>query len=174
MSQVFASYRGRGILGGLLLLGVMTGCSMAPPIVSVAPLPTQAQLEAMRTTQSRVLPLARESVFPKVLGVLMDMGYQVRCASQELGQVNIHQTWYDDTRAVRPELTMEATLLFQSEDAHSTRVRVVATGRWNLISVGRSMDATVTGAQPALDSEECRRFLEQLEARLSPLPNPTR
>lgn len=173
MSLLFATRTGKGILGGLLLLGVMTGCSMAPPIVSVAPLPTQAQLDAMRTIQSRVLPLPRPSVFPKVLGVLMDMGYQVRCANQELGQVNIHQTWYDDTRAARPELTMEATLLFQSEDDHSTRVRVVATGRWNLISVGRSMDATVTGAQPALDSEECRRFLDQLEARLAAVPAPT-
>jgi hypothetical protein len=133
-------------------------------------MPSQAQAEALQTIQSRVLPLPREQVFPRVLGVLMDLGYQVRCASQDLGQVNIYQTWYDDTRAARPELSLEATLLFQVEDSNSTRVRIVATGRWNLISSGHSVSASVTGAQPALDSAECRRFLEQLEARLCPAP----
>ena len=163
-----------GLVGCALSLGFSLGCSLAYPNLSVAPLPSQAQIDALNTVQSRSLPVPSTQVFPKVLGVLMDMGYQVRCANQELGQVNIYQTWYDETRAARPELSMEATLLFQTEGTGSTRVRIVATGRWNLISVGRHGDATVTGARPALDSGECKRFLEQLEARLCPPPAPGR
>lgn len=169
MPLLFESSSVRVLAGCTLFLAVEMGCApLGTPTMTVAPSPSQAQVEALRTAQSRVLPLSREAVFPKVIGVLMDLGYQVRCANQELGQVNFCQTWYDNTRVDHPELTMEATLLFQAEDARSTRVRIVATGRWNVISIGRSVDATVTGSQPALDSQQCKRFLEQLEEKLCP------
>jgi hypothetical protein len=142
----------------------MVGCSISAPLAFVPPGPAAAG--DSNPVQSRTLLLPWNQVFPKVLDVLMDMGYQIRCADEGLGQVNIYQTWYDETRAARPELSLEATLLFRPQRPGETSVRIVATGRWNWISSGRSGSATVTEAQPALASTECRQFLDQLEARL--------
>lgn len=155
-----------GLLGSALL---MQGC-LPPPAVALAPVPNQAQAEATAAGQSRVLPLPRREVFPRVLGVLMDLGYQVRSANADLGQVSIYQAWYDETQAARPELSLEATLLFQEEGA-GTRVRILATGRWNVVSQGKHQISLLAGAQPGQEAAASRRFLDLLEARLCPAPS---
>lgn len=156
-------------LGGLLASALlMQGC-MAPPAMSLAPVPNQAQAEGAAASQSRVLPLPRRDVFPKVIGVIMDLGYQVRSANADLGQVSIHQAWYDETQAARPELSLEATLLFH-EAGEGTRVRILAAGRWNIVSQGKHQISLLTGTQPDQEAAACRRFLDLLEARLCPAP----
>jgi hypothetical protein len=153
-----------GLLGSALL---MQGCLPPPTIISMAPVPNQAQAEAAAAGQNRVLPLSRREVFPRVLGVLMDLGYQVRSVNADLGQVNIYQAWYDETRAGLPELSLEATLLFQ-EEGGGTRIRILAAGR--VVKQGKHPFAQITGSLPDQDAAVCRRFLELLEARLCPVP----
>jgi len=157
---------------GCLLASVllMQGC-VPPPAVSLAPVRSQAQAEAAIASRSRVLPLPRREVFPKVLGVIMDLGYQVRSANADLGQVSIYQAWYDETQAARPELQLEATLLFQ-EEGGGTRVRILPAGR--IVSQGKHQVSLMTGALPDQDAATCRRFLDLLEARLCPpsIPKP--
>lgn len=152
--------------GGVAVGALLTLGCMAPPVVSMAPVPTAAQAEAASAARTRVLPLARGQVFPRVIQVLMDLGYQVRCVNADLGQVNLYQAWYDDRMATHPELSLEATLLFLEDGPGRTRVQIAATGRWNVVSHGKNVSAMLNGAQPALDSSECRQFLELLEARL--------
>ena len=172
MTRSVLSPLGCASLGSALLLALAFGCA-EPPVAFVPPTGNPASPGNPSSVQSRVLPIARDQVFPKVLSVLMDMGYQVRCVNPDLGQVNIYQTWYDTTLAARPELSLEATLLFLPENASQTRVRVVATGHWGYISVGRNNSATVTGAQPVLEAGDSLQFLEQLQARLCPAATPS-
>jgi hypothetical protein len=149
---------------GLLALALCLGCQ--PPTVGLAPVPAPAKVEALRQSQSRVLPIPMGKVFPKVLGILMDLGYQIRCVDQGAGQINIYQSWKDDTHMAQPDMSMEATLLFEPRDADSTSVRIVASGNWSFISSGKHSSGTVTSSQPTLDSSECGRLLEILEQRL--------
>jgi hypothetical protein len=150
----------------LLLLAACVGCQGPVAVVGIAPVPPQAGQEAARTLQSRVLPIPVEKVFPQVLGVLMDLGYQVRSANRELGLINIYQSWREEAWSAQPTISLEASLLFQAEGPGATRVRMAATGGWNVLAVGRHAQGNVTGIQPALDPAECRRFLELLEQRL--------
>lgn len=153
--------------GGIAAVALLSlGCSMRPPVVPMAPVPTAAQVEATSAARTRVLPMPRGQVFPKVIQVLMDLGYQVRCVNADLGQVNFYQAWYDDRMAAHPELSLEATLLFLEEGPGRTRVQIAATGRWNVVSHGKNASAMLNGVQPALDSSEYRQFLDLLEARL--------
>lgn len=150
---------------GLLTLGLALGCT--PPVVHFPAPPTETQVQARSSEQSRLLPLSREKLFPRVLEVLLDMGFQVRCASQELGQVNIQQTWKDASQAGL-DISVEATLLFLPEGTDATRVRMVASGNWSGISSGKHSSATITAAAPPLPSDEYQRFLDQLASRLCP------
>jgi hypothetical protein len=102
------------------------------------------------------------------------MGYQVRSANADLGLVNLSRTWYDETLSARPALTVEATLLFQADGQESTRLLVLPTGRWSVVSLGGkdSASATVTRAQPALDARAVQPFLDELARRLA-APSPS-
>ena len=117
----------------------------------------------------RTLPLPRPQVFPKVVAVLLDMGYQVRSANAELGLVSLSRTWFDDTLLARPEMSVDATLLFQADGPDRTRVLMLPTGRWSLVSArGKdSGSATVMGAQPALAEKDVSPFLDELARRLA-------
>ena len=139
------------------------GCN--PPEVHLASMPLAAPTRAETEVQSRVLPLALDKAFPKALDVLMDMGCQVRCASQEAGQINIYKVWYDTSQHSKPQITLEATLLFRAETPTSTRIRMSAIGIWKVISTGgkNSADADISGAVPTQDASDYQFFLDRLE-----------
>ena len=159
--------------GSALGLALGLGCAPPPPF-TVPPPAGQAGPGAMDVVQSRTLPIAPDQVFPRVLGVLLDMGYQIRSADRELMFVNIHRTWFDETLVARPELSMGATLLFEAAGPGTTRVRILPTGRWSLVNSVEGGRATVTLAEPSLDPRESQRFLDQLARRLCPDPAPGR
>jgi hypothetical protein len=148
---------------GLALLIVEVGCE--PPQVHLPPPPSEPEARALATLRTQTIPLARDVVFPKAMGVLLDLGFQVRCASQELGQVNIAKTWTDRSQAGAPDVTVEATLLFLPDGPDRTKVRMLASGQWSAISGGKHA-ATITGVAESLASEDCRAFLDQLVERL--------
>ena len=153
---------------GLLALALAIGCQPPALNVGLAPVPPPAQIEATREAQSRVLPIPIATVFPRVVGVLLDLGYQVRFANRDLGQVNIFKTWQDGTWSDTPRYSMEATLFFQPEGPGATRVRAAATGRREQV-LGESYSLSVSEPQ-ALAPDQCQRLLEILEQRLVPAP----
>ncbi len=155
--------------GSALGLALGLGCAPPPPF-TVPPPAGQAGPGAPEVVQSRTLPIAPDQVFPRVLGVLLDMGYQIRSANRELMFVNIHRTWFDETLVGRPELSMGATLLFEAAGPGTTRVRILPTGRWSRVNSVEGGSATVTLAEPSLDPKESQRFLDQLARRLCPDP----
>jgi hypothetical protein len=150
------------IAPGLLLLLIDLGC--APPEVHLPPPPSEPEARALASLQTQTIPLGRDAVFPKVVGVLLDLGFQVRCASQELGQVNIQKTWTDRSQLSTPDITVEATLLFLPDGPDRTKVRMLASGQWSTIG----KHANTVGLAPSLASEDCKVFLDQLVERLGP------
>lgn len=134
-------------LPALAILSGSVGC-LAPQL---PPVPS----EAASSSLVRVMPIARDQVFPKVVGVLMAMGYQVRCVNPDVGQVNIFRTWeVVHGLSTRVPLTMEGTLFFQPEGAGTTRVRTLVT----------EIDP-INGRQ-ILDPDLCQELLRQLESAL--------
>jgi hypothetical protein len=95
-------------------------------------------------------------VFPKVLDVLVDLGYQVRCANQELGQVNIHRAWTEMVMGNPFQYSIEATLLFRTETPGSTRVRIIVESQ-----------SRADGRQ-ILDPVQCQMLLQTIEKALKP------
>jgi len=158
----------RSIFGCLLSLLGCLACQPPSPTVPLAPLPTPAQAKAQAESQVRVLPIAKAQVFPKVLEVLMDMGFHIRCADEALGQVNIYQAWEDQRYSGDPHFSMEATLLFLDAGPGTTRVRMAGTGHWNVWVSGSHLATTAEGTMPALSPEDSRAFLDRLQARLCP------
>ncbi|MDR3684235.1 MAG: hypothetical protein P4L11_10960 [Geothrix sp.] len=154
------------------LLALLGGLACQPPNLSVplAPLPSPEQARIQAESQIRVLPLPKAQVFPKVLEVLMDMGFHIRCADEALGQVNIYQAWEDPRYSADPHFSMEATLLFLDAAPGTTRVRMAGTGHWNVWVSGKTLATTAQGTMPALSPEDCREFLDRLQARLCPRP----
>jgi hypothetical protein len=153
----------------LALLGSLA-CQRPNLTVPLAPLPSPDQAKSEAESQIRVLPIAKAQVFPKVLEVLMDMGFQIRCADGALGQVNIFQAWDDPRYAADPHFSMEATLLFLDSGSMATRVRMSGTGRWNVWVSGQNRATNVQGTRPTLSPEDCREFLDRLQAMLCPRP----
>jgi hypothetical protein len=103
------------------------------------------------------MPVARESVFPKVLDVLIDLGYQVRCVNLELGQVNIHRAWTERNALGNPfSYLIEATLLFRHEGPQSTRVRVIVESQ------------SIVDGRQILDPAQCQILLQTIENALRP------
>ncbi len=156
---------------GVLGLALVLGCT--PPSFSLPTTPGSGGDLSAGPPLTRTLAIPRVQVFPKVVEVLMNMGYQVRSASADLGLVNLSRTWYDETLAARPALSMEATLLFQADGQGGTRLFMLPTGHWSVVSVGGkdSASATVTTAQPALDVRDVQPFLDELAKRLA-APSP--
>ena len=159
---------------GLGALGLTLALGCTPPDFSLPTTSGSVGQPSAGSAMTRTLALPRGQVFPKVVEVLLDMGYQVRSASADLGLVNLSRTWYDETLSARPALTMEATLLFQADGQESTRLLVLPTGHWSVVSIGGkdSASATVTRAQPALDARAVQPFMDELARRLvAPSPS---
>lgn len=134
-------------LPALAILAGSLGC-VAPQL---PPVPS----EAASSNLVRMMPIGRDQVFPKVVGVLMGMGYQVRSVNQEVGQVNIFRTWDVSTGlGGRSSLTMEGTLFFQGEGSVSTRARIIVT------------ETNRVNGREILDPGLCQELLKQLESAL--------
>lgn len=157
---------------GSLGLALALGCT--PPDFSLPATSGSVGQPSAGSPLARTLALPRGQVFPKVVEALLDMGYQVRSANADLGLVNLSRTWYDETLSARPALSMEATLLFQADGQESTRLLVLPTGHWSVVSLGGkdAASATVTRAQPVLDARAVQPFLDELARRLTE-PSPS-
>lgn len=157
---------------GALGLALALGCT--PPDFSLPTNPGSGGGPSVGPPLVRALDLPRRQVFPKVVEVLLDMGYQVRSANADLGLVNLSRTWYDETLVAHPAMSMEATLLFQPDGHGGTRLLMLPTGHWSVISWGGkdSASATVTRAQPALEARAVQPFLDELARRLA-MPSPS-
>lgn len=141
------------ILFALSLLGL---CACEPPVARLAPVPAPQDL------QSRVMPIDRVEVFPKVLEMAMSLGYHIRFASAELGQLNLYQEWQDQTLAAQPHTMLELTIRFTKERSGFTRMHLLGTGRGQGL---RSLQEAVP-----LGPAECRELLDQFQRRLCPAP----
>lgn len=152
-----------------VLLGTL---ACQPPEISVpmAPMPSPTQVKARSEAQSRVLPIPKTQVFPRVLEVLMEMGFQIRCVNEAQGQINIFQAWDDLRYASDPHFSMEATLLFLDAGSGSTRVRMTGIGYWNKWVYGNHLATTAQGTMPSFSSEDCREFLDRLQVQLCAKP----
>ena len=134
--------------GSLLMLAGSLACM---PPSHLPPVPSEASSQNL----VRILPCPRGSVFPKVLDVLVDLGYQVRCVNKELGQVNIHRAWTEKNLMGNPfSYSIEATLLFGPEGPQATRVRIIVESQ-----------SLVDGRQ-ILDPAQCQTLLQSIEKAL--------
>jgi len=99
--------------------------------------------------------------------VLLDMGFQIRCASQDSGQINVSKSWIDASGST---LSLEATLLLRVGEAGSTWLRMSAIGNWKYISSGGSNSANsdVSGMAVTDDPAGYRQFLDRLVAGICP------
>ena len=138
------------LMVSVAILTVFTGC-VPPPHLPPAP------SEAISQNLVRVMPVPREAIFPKVLDVFVDLGYQVRCVNQDLGQVNIHRAWTEYNFQGNPfQYSFEATLLFKQETPQSTRVRIIVD--YQSVFDGRQI----------LDPTQCQILLQTIENALRP------
>jgi len=110
-----------------------------------------------------------ESVFPKVLDVLMDNGFIVRSVNEKAGFVSFYQQWNDVSQHYA-NLKLEGALLFKPVDANSTQARAVLTGDWQTFSTGgpNSADSMVGGVQQSIGVREYERVLDAIEHGLAP------
>ena len=136
----------------LAILAVSVGC--IPPS-HLPPVPSEASSQNL----VRVMAIPREAVLPKVLDVLVDLGYQIRCVNQDLGQVNIYRAWTEKDFLGNPlQYSVEATLLFRPDGPQSTRARVIIESQ-----------SRVDGRQ-ILDPALCQTLLQNIESALRPNP----
>jgi len=163
--------RSRTVLaGGLLGLGLLLlGMACEPPVtqVDLGTIPTEAPSTVLASAQTRSLPMPKDQAFPKALDVLLDMGFQIRCASQDSGQINVSKSWIDASGST---LSLEATLLLRAGEAGSSWIRMSAVGSWKYISFGgtKSADADVSGMAVTDDPTGYRQFLDRLVAGICP------
>lgn len=152
----------------ILFLLFLAACRVPSLKVRPAPLPTQAEVDALRVSQSRILEAPLESVFPKVLEVLLDAGYQIRCSDRTLGLVSVSQVWLDTSQMLDINQVQEGTILFQAEGVQRTRVRVVLSGKWEFRSTGgpKSADAMVSEVVQRADRSVHQHLLDVLEKGL--------
>jgi len=140
-------------LASLAILASFMGC--VPPSSHLPPIPSEASSQNL----VRVMAVPRESVFPKILDVLVDLGYQVRCVNPELGQLNIQRAWTESNGlGNRFSYSIEATLLFKHESPQSTRVRVIVESQ------------SIVDGRQILDPAQCQTLLQTIENALRPTP----
>ena len=153
----------------VIVIGMLTGCGR-PVVVRSEPTPTPEQVAQVRAIQTRVIATPIESVFPKVIDVLMDNDYVVRSADAKLGLVVFYQQWTDTTQN-SANITQEGTALFKSVGASSTQVRVMLTGGWQqLENTGgglRSPVSSMVGAVQGGATDEYKKVLDVLQNGLA-------
>lgn len=151
----------------LCILFALAGMLACTPIqVKSAPTPSPQDIALSRQVQSRVLPVAASTVFPKVITVLLDNGYIVRSANEKVGLVCFYQQWVDASQ-FHATLATEGTLLFEPEGADSTRARLLITGNWQAMGGGPKASAEIMGAQQNASPEEYKKLFQILEKGLA-------
>ena len=157
----------------VIVIGMLTGCVGRPVVVRSEPTPTPEQVAQVRAIQTRVIATPIESVFPKVIDVLMDNDYVVRSADAKLGLVVFYQQWTDTTQN-SANLTQEGTALFKPVGASSTQVRVMLTGGWQQLAVTgggpRSPSSSMVGAVQSGAADEYKKVLDVLQNGLAAAP----
>lgn len=123
----------------VLFICLLGGCASVQ--IRSAPLPTTAEAEQNRTVQTRLLKVPFETVFPKVIGVLLDDGYIVSSANERLGLVSFSQQWLDKDQH-NANIRQEGTLFFERAGADATSVRVLMSGSWQVVSRGGGYSAS--------------------------------
>ena len=163
------AFLGKSMLPLMVLAGI-PGCT--PPEVHLhsAPMPVAQEAARRREARTRVVPVAFASIFPKVLGVLMDEGYLVRSANGTLGTVSFFQQWQDPDQA-DANIIQEGSLLFTPEGPESTQVRLMLTGSSQRLQANDSKRkysamVMVGVVQQDLGPEECSKVLDLLEKGL--------
>ena len=149
---------------GLLVipaLVVLTGCLPTRTTFHPVPLAAPGDLTPVRGSQSRVLAIPLTEVFPKVLEVLLDQGYQVRSANARLGLISFFRQWSDTRLKTNPTYTQEGTLLLQAAGPGATRVRLGITAR-SEENIGEHL-VHVSGVQANPTDEDYRLLLDLLE-----------
>jgi hypothetical protein len=157
----------------MIAICMTAACAQIPPAVHSAPTPTPEQLTQIRATQTRVIRVPIDSVFPKVIDVLMDNDYLVRSADAKLGFVSFYQKWTDTTQK-GANITQEGAALFTRASPGSTQVRVMLTGGWQQLQpTGGGEKSTVfsmVGAVAGTGADEYTKLLDLLQAGLAPPP----
>jgi hypothetical protein len=150
---------------------LLVGCqALPPPEIRSAPAPTLDQVLRTRAIQTRVVTMPTESLFPRVINVLMDSGYVVRAADAKLGLVSFYQQWTDSTQA-NADIFEEGSMLLQPAGPGSTQIRVMLTGGWQQENVSKGGVATMYGSvQQHAAAGEYKRFLDMLESGLKSNP----
>ncbi len=154
------------------MLLLLSACAQLPPVqLRSAPTPSAADIAQLRAAQSRTLPVRRDTVFPKLLDVLIDNGYLIRSVSPEAGLVSFSQQWNDPTQ-YDANITHEGTVLFEPVDASHTSVRVALSGSWQRLEVSgggpRSTDTTMmSGVSQRTSVEEYQKLLDLIEHGLA-------
>lgn len=158
-----------GITMGSLAIAVLSGCVIRPPAqIRTAPLPTPQEIALKRQEQSRVIAVPLESVFPKVLDVLMDNGFIVRSVNEKAGFVSFSQQWQDKSwNGVN--ITIEGSLLFRSAGTNSTQVRVALTGSLEAFSCDGVYSSTsmVRDVQQNASAKEYQMVLDVIDHGLA-------
>jgi hypothetical protein len=152
----------------------LAGCALPPVQIHTAPAPTEAQVAHIRDIQTRVIPAPFDSIFPKVVDVLMDNGYVVRSTDSQLGFVAFYQQWTDPGQ-YNAIIALEGNAIFEREGPNTTRIRVALTGasqRLEITGGGKnSTDSGMVGkAEQNAAMDEYRRLLNILESGLVSTP----
>jgi hypothetical protein len=153
-----------------LALLLLTNCQN-PVQIQAAPNPTHEEVALRRDSQSRVLPIARTSVFPKVVDLLLDNGYLVRSVNYDLGVLSFYHQWPNPERGGYI-LQQEGTMVIAAEGPGSTRVRLAMSGRWEYTgaNIDNYMLLNAAGAQTWVkqntDASEYKKLLDILEKGL--------
>jgi len=161
-------------LTGLITLA-LAGCATRLPVqIHAAPPPTEAEVLQIRAIQTRVIAAPFDSIFPKVIDVLMDNGYVVRSTDSRLGFVALYQQWTDPNQndAI---IALEGNAIFEREGPGTTRIRVTLTGASQRLEVtggGKiSTDSGMVGkAEQSAATDEYTRLLNILESGLVSTP----
>jgi len=155
----------------LLLAGVLPGCVIPPPVqVRSAPAPTPEEITRIRALQTRLISAPIDSIFPRVIEILMDNDYVVRSVDAKAGFVSFYQQWSDPSQAAA-NISQEGSILF-TPAGKQTQVRVILTGGWQRLEITgggpRSTDSgMVGGVQQSAADEEYRKILDTLQKGLA-------
>ena len=158
------------IIGCLFLACALEGCLPAVQVRS-APAPTPQEMVQIRTLQTRVIAASMDSIFPRVIEVLMDNDYVVRSVDAQAGFVSFYQQWMDPSQAAA-NITEEGSILFTAAGSGQTQVRVILTGGWQRLQVtgggAHSTDSgMVGGVQQSAGDEEYKKILDTLQSGLT-------
>lgn len=149
----------------LFSIFVLAGC-LQPPRIETAPMADPVDTARIGESHSRVLPISRSAVFPKVLDLLLDQGFQVLSVDEPLGLVSFHQQWVDRTQDTKPILILEGTLVFREAAPGATKVRVEMSGRSETLVAGKGGAVLIPSVMQKVDGAEYRKLLDLLERGL--------